>query len=77
MAKEEKKKVPVKSEDGLEKTTTHQVAPHYSRKELMEAAISFGVKPEVMAGALKLAGKEEMTKPEAQAAIKKFLGRKV
>lgn len=65
MAKEEKKKVSVKQE------------AVYSRKELMEAAISFGVKPEVMAGALKLAGKDEMTKTEAQAAIKKFKERKV
>ncbi len=77
MAKEEKKKVPVKSEDGPEKLTAHQVAPHYSRKELIQAAISFGVKPEVMVGALKLAGKDEMTKEQAQAAIKKFLERKV
>lgn len=49
----------------------------YSRSELIEAASSFGVKPEVMVGALKLAGKESMTKTEAEKAIKAFLERKV
>ena len=49
----------------------------YSRSELIAAASSFGVKPEVMVGALKLAGKESMTKTEAKEAIKKFLERKV
>ena len=49
----------------------------YSRSELIEAAYSFGVKPEVVAGALKLAGKESMTRPEAEKAIKRFLERKV
>ena len=51
--------------------------PVYSRSELIAAASSFGVKPEVMAGALKLAGKESMTKTEAEKAIKAFLDRKV
>jgi len=49
----------------------------YSRSELIEAAYSFGVKPEVVAGALKLAGKESMTRPEAEKAIKRFLQRRV
>lgn len=49
----------------------------YSRSELIEAASSFGVKPEVMAGALKLAGKDTMTKAEAEKAVKDFLERKV
>lgn len=49
----------------------------YSRSELIAAASSFGVKPEVMAGALKLAGKDTMTKAEAEKAIKAFLERKV
>jgi len=49
----------------------------YGRSELIEAASSFGVKPEVVAGALKLAGKESMTKAEAGKAIKAFLERKV
>lgn len=49
----------------------------YSRSELIEAASSFGVKPEVVAGALKLAGKESMTKAEAERAIKSFLQRRV
>lgn len=49
----------------------------YSRSELIEAAYSFGVKPEVMAGALKLAGKDKMTKSEAEKAIKLYLERKV
>ena len=49
----------------------------YSRSELIAAASSFGVKPEVIAGALKLAGKDTMTKAEAEKAIKNFLKRKV
>lgn len=49
----------------------------YSRNELIGAAVAFGVKPEIVAGALELAGKNEMTKAEAKAAIKKLLGRKV
>jgi len=50
----------------------------YSRSELIEAASSsFGVKPEVIAGALRLAGKESMTKAEAERAIKSFLQRRV
>ena len=49
----------------------------YNRSELIAAASSFGVKPEVVAGALKLAGKENMTKTEAEKAIKAFLERKV
>ena len=59
-----------------DKTTTIE-EPVYSRSELIAAASSFGVKPEVMAGALKLAGKDTMTKSEAEKAIKAFLERKV
>jgi len=59
------------------KVTVHQPETHYSRSELIAAASSFGVKPEVMAGALKLAGKDKMTKTEAEKAIKDFLKRKV
>ena len=59
------------------KVTVHQPEPHYSRSELIEAASSFGVKPEVVAGALKLAGKDTITKAEAEKAIKDFLKRKV
>ena len=57
--------------------TVQQPEARYSRSELIEAASSFGVKPEVMAGALKLAGKESMTKTEAEKVIKAFLERKV
>ena len=49
----------------------------YSRSELIAAASSFGVKPEVMAGALKLAGKDTMSKSEAAKAIKLHLVRTV
>jgi len=59
------------------KVTVYQPEPHYSRSELIAAASSFGVKPEVMAGALKLAGKDTMTKAEAEKAVKDFLERKV
>ena len=54
-----------------------QNEPVYSRKELLAAAVSFGVKPEVVAGALRLAGKDSMTKADVEKAIKKFLERKV
>ena len=57
--------------------TVQQPEPQYSRDELIAAASSFGVKPEVMAGALKLAGKDTMTKAEAEKAVKDFLERKV
>lgn len=51
--------------------------PVYSRDELIAAASAFGVKPEVVAGALRLAGKDVMTKTEAEKAIRTFLERKV
>lgn len=57
--------------------TVQQPEPQYSRSELIEAALSFGVKPEIVAGAAKLAGKDTMTKTEAEKAIKDFLKRKV
>ena len=57
--------------------TVQQPETRYSRSELIAAASSFGVKPEAMAGALKLAGKDTMTKAEAEKAIKDFLKRKV
>jgi len=59
------------------KVTVQQPEARYSRSELIAAASSFGVKPEVMAGALKLAGKDTMTKAEAEKAIKDFLKRRV
>ena len=57
--------------------TVQQTEARYNRNELIAAASSFGVKPEVIAGALKLAGKDTMTKAEAEKAIKDFLERKV
>ena len=57
--------------------TVQQPEARYTRNELIAAASSFGVKPEVVAGALKLAGKDTMTKTEAEKAIKDFLERKV
>jgi len=47
----------------------------YGRDELVAAAASFGVKAEVVAGALKLAGRNAMTRKETEAAIKSFLER--
>lgn len=60
-----------------EDTTVQVQETVYSREELIDAASSFGVKPEVVAGALRLAGKDTMTKTEAEKAIKDFLKRKV
>ena len=65
-----------RSELETDKTTTMEESV-YGRSELIASASSFGVKPEVMAGALKLAGKESMTKTEAEKAVKDFLERKV
>ena len=59
------------------KPAARQPESLYSRNELIVAASSFGVKPEVMVGALRLAGKDEMTKAEAKSAVKRFLERKV
>ena len=59
------------------KVTVQQPEARYSRSELIRAASSFGVKPEVVAGALRLAGKDSMTRPEAEKAIKRFLQRRV
>jgi len=53
------------------------VESKYSKEELLASASAFGVMPEVMAGALKLAGKDIMTKAEAEKAVKDFLERKV
>ena len=49
--------------------------PTYTRAELMAGSGRFGVRPEVVAGALKLAGKSEMTLSEAERAIQTFLRR--
>ena len=66
------------SKEKPDKTATIEIEePVYSRSELIASASSFGVKPEVMAGALKLAGKDTMTKAEAEKAIKDFLKRRV
>ena len=72
-----KKKEPDKKVTVPKPELAHQPEPHYSRSELIEAAFSFGVKPEVVAGALRLAGKDSMTRPEAEKAIKRFLQRRV
>lgn len=48
----------------------------YTRAELMVGASRFGVKPEVVAGAIKLTGKESMTITEAESAVKRFLAQK-
>ena len=72
-----KKKEPDKKVTVPKLELARRPEPQYSRGELIEAASSFGVKPEVVAGALKFAGKDSMTKTEAEKAIKVFLERKV
>lgn len=49
----------------------------YDRDELIMAAAAFGVRPEVMAGALRLAGQVKMTRVQVDMAVKIFLSRKV
>ncbi|MDQ0175234.1 oligoribonuclease [Bacillus chungangensis] len=46
--------------------------PKYSRSEIIGAAASFGVMPELMAGAMKLAGKNHLTRSEIEKAIRQF-----
>jgi hypothetical protein len=63
-----------------EKKTESRVSqsePTYSRAEIMAAASSFGVKPEVIAGALRLVKKDRLTKNEIHEAIEQFKKRKV
>ncbi len=81
MAKKEAKEAKIKNEDILikEEDDVEKEKPiesKYSRKELLNNASAFGVMPEVIAGALALANKNEMTKKEAEAAVKRFLERK-
>ncbi|MFS8639303.1 MAG: hypothetical protein LOD90_00525 [Symbiobacteriaceae bacterium] len=59
------------------KPTQHPDETTYSRDELIAAAVSFGVRPEVMAGALRLAGLESATRAQAEAAVRQFLRREV
>lgn len=47
----------------------------YTRSELMAAAPRFGTTPEMVAGAMRRAGKAGMTLAEAEQAIQNFLGR--
>lgn len=49
----------------------------YSREELLAGASGFGVQPEVISGALALAGRKQMTRSQMEAAIKEFRERKV
>lgn len=49
----------------------------YSRSEILGAASSFGVKPEMLAGALSLTDADELTRSEVEDAIRKFRTRKV
>ena len=58
------------------KVTVQQPEARYSRSELITAASSFGVKPEVVAGALYTVKKDKLTRKEAEEAIKDFLERK-
>jgi len=63
--------------DKVEQATEKKADVVYTREELLEGAYAFGVKPEIVAGALRLAGKDAMTKAEAEKAIKAFLEREV
>lgn len=46
----------------------------YTREELLAGSLAaFGVQPEMLAGAMRVAGKTEMTRTEAREAIDKFL----
>ena len=49
----------------------------YSRSEILGAASSFKVKPEMIAGALRLTDKEELTRSEVEELLRKFKAKKV
>lgn len=49
----------------------------YSKDELMAAAVSFTTKPETIAAAIKLTGKNVLTRREMSAAVKEFLEKEV
>ncbi|MEK5068105.1 oligoribonuclease [Sporosarcina sp. FSL K6-1508] len=49
----------------------------YKREEIEAAPSSFGVLPEVLAGALRLVDGEELSRSQVLAAIEKFKKRKV
>ena len=50
----------------------------YTKDELIAAAETvFNVKPEVVAAALKMAGKSEATKTETETAVKDFMQKEV
>jgi hypothetical protein len=51
--------------------------PLYTRDEILAAASAFGTSPHIVAGALRLTDKQEMTRAEAERLIKDFLNRKV
>lgn len=51
--------------------------PKFSRVEILSNAEAFGVRMEVLAGALKLADKEHLTRQEVLDAIKQFRERTV
>lgn len=59
-----------------EKTTKIQETK-YSRSEIIGAASSFGVMPELLAGALSLVKGDEFTRKEVEKAIDSFKKRKV
>ena len=65
----------VKDDEPFSGPVDHQSM--YDKDELISSAKAFGVKPEVMAGAIKLAGKDSFTRAETEDAIKIFLERKV
>lgn len=54
-----------------------QREPTYTREELIAGAAAFGVRPEIMAGALRLAGRDRLTRAEAEQAVKTYLMREV
>lgn len=54
-----------------------QSEPTYTREELIAGAAGFGVRPEVMAGALRLADRDRMTRDEARKAVEMYLKREV
>lgn len=58
-------------------TPQAEPVPVFEKSEIIKSAGLFGVRPEIMAGALSLCTKDKLTKKEAEAAVKAFLAKPV
>lgn len=74
---ESKEKASLKDDPKETKTKKTPPEPTYTKREVLDASARFGVSPDVMAGALRNAGKENYTRADIEKAIQDFKKRKV